>query len=789
MSTEPFYQAYVEVIPEASKLRSRLARQFGDAGPGAGRAAGQGINAGVLGSVGRLAAPLAAAFAGVLSGVAIGKVFKGGFDRLLNIEDAQAKLKGLGHDAKNVSQIMTDALSSVKGTAYGLDTAATVAASAVAAGIKPGKDLAAYLKLTADAAAISGGSMEDLGNVMNNVTTIGSAYNDSIQVLAQKGLPIYQWLSKEMGVSAGAVKDLASEGAVSASVFRKVIADNIGGAALSAGDTTRGAFDNMNASLNRVAANVLSGVFPTIKTAFQGITRSLEPLEAKAKVAGVAIAAGLGAILPAIALVKGSFTGLGADVDLGKWTNPLIDFGATLRTVFDSVGPIFASVQDSLAPAFATLAPVFAALVPQLLTLWQAFSPLSLIFAVIGPQLPALVESFVGLAVALSGSLAGVLSAILPSVTALSGVFVTLLAGVLTAVIPVVTWLSDVIAENSKFLTAMAITIGLGVAAFQAYSIITGVVTALSYGMAGATYAVGVAGKIVTGITKAWAVGQWLLNAAMTANPIGLVIAAIVALVAGIIWVATETTFFQDAWSALCAVLPVAFQSVVDFLSAAWTNIVSFFQTALAFIMGLFFKFTPLGIIIANWSKIMAFFGTVMTNIGSFVSTGISNVVGFFSALPGKVMSALGNMGTFLVNAGKDLIQGFIDGIGDMIGGVGDAIGGVMDFVGGFFPHSPAKRGPFSGSGWRAVKNAGQAIGDQFGAGLSASQPDFNAELGSLVSASSLTARVDASVYGSQSRDAVRPGERSITNNIHEAVSAVATAMEVTRRQNAFGAV
>src|SRR5690606_20507395 len=37
----------------------------------------------------------------------------------------------------------------------------------------------------------------------------------------------------------------------------------------------------------------------------------------------------------AIALVQGSFTGLGADVDMGAMTNPLIDVGAKLREVYD----------------------------------------------------------------------------------------------------------------------------------------------------------------------------------------------------------------------------------------------------------------------------------------------------------------------------------------------------------------------------------------------------------------------------------------------------------------------
>ena len=65
-------------------------------------------------------------------------LFKGG-QRLVAIDDATNKLEGLGHSAKEVQRIMDNALASVKGTAFGLDEAATTAAGAVASGIQPGK--------------------------------------------------------------------------------------------------------------------------------------------------------------------------------------------------------------------------------------------------------------------------------------------------------------------------------------------------------------------------------------------------------------------------------------------------------------------------------------------------------------------------------------------------------------------------------------------------------------------------------------------------------------------------
>lgn len=84
-------------------------------------------------------------------------------------------------------------------------------------------------------------------------------------------------------------------------------------------------------------------------------------------------------------------------------------------------------------------------------------------------------------------------------------------------------------------------------------------VTAVAYGIAtiaGTAYkAFQIANAAATG---GLTVAQWALNAAMTANPIGIIIVAIGALVAGIIWVATQTTFFQDTWEIVTTAIGTA---------------------------------------------------------------------------------------------------------------------------------------------------------------------------------------------------------------------------------------
>src|SRR5690554_5327994 len=139
--------AYVTLLPSARGFGRKVEREMGgvwDRAEAKGSSAFQNL-------FGKAVTWASAASVAVAAYFSIKKIFGGGLDRLLNIEDAQAKLRGLGHDADAVSRIMTDALAAVKGTAYGLDTAATVAATAVAAGVKPGMELEKYLRLTADA--------------------------------------------------------------------------------------------------------------------------------------------------------------------------------------------------------------------------------------------------------------------------------------------------------------------------------------------------------------------------------------------------------------------------------------------------------------------------------------------------------------------------------------------------------------------------------------------------------------------------------------------------------------
>ena len=222
---------------------------------------------------------------GALASITIGK----GFGRLVEIDNAKAKLDGLGHSSESVQKIMDNALESVKGTSFGLGEAATTASSAVAAGIKPGKELTRYLSLTGDAAAIAGSSMGEMGSIINKVQTSNKAYNGELQQLSERGIPIYQWIAKEAKVTADEVFEMARDGEVSSEVFLNAIETNIGGAAKKMGEKSfTASLANMWAAVGRLGASFLDaggkggGFFSKMKPLMNNLTNTIDGMEGTA---------------------------------------------------------------------------------------------------------------------------------------------------------------------------------------------------------------------------------------------------------------------------------------------------------------------------------------------------------------------------------------------------------------------------------------------------------------------------------------------------------------------------
>src|SRR3546814_11798658 len=65
----------------------------------------------------------------------------------------------------------------------------------------------------------------------------------------------------------------------------------------------------------------------------------------------------------------------------------------------------------------------------------------------------------------------------------------------------------------------------------------------------------------------------------------------------------------------------------------------------------------------ALWSTAGTVFSNGVSRLATSAGRGLGRVVGFFSDLPGRIVRAIGSIGSLLYNAGRNVVPGLIDGI------------------------------------------------------------------------------------------------------------------------------
>lgn len=178
-------------------------------------------------------------------------------------------------------------------------------------------------------------------------------------------------------------------------------------------------------------------------------------------------------------------------------------------------------------------------------------------------------------------------------------------------------------------------------------------------------------GRIIGVITKAtalWTAAQWLLNVALTANPIGIVIVAIAALVAGLIlaWNYSETfrAYVLEMWRELGVAATWAWENaikpVLDALVTAWDAVVAAVTAAVDWIVGAWDSLVAAATaavdwIVGAWDSFLSFMSSLPGKIGTFLSElpgtiayWIGYAVGFLVGLPARIWAALSSLGTWL---------------------------------------------------------------------------------------------------------------------------------------------
>ena len=215
----------------------------------------------------------------------------------------------------------------------------------------------------------------------------------------------------------------------------------------------------------------------------------------------------------------------------------------------------------------------------------------------------------------------------------------TLKNDIIPAVKDVINWVK----KNKTMLLTTLSSLAAGLVALNVVKVITGLVNAF---------------KAFKAAQEGATVAQWLLNAAMSANPIGLVVAAIAALVAAfvVLWNKSEAfrEFFIGMWEAIKETVSAICIAIGDFFSNLWDGITSGAQAAWDWIKDVFTS-------VASW-----FDDHVITPVSNFFS-------GLWDGIKGVAQEAW------------DIVTGIWDGIGSFFSGIWEDIKEVFKPVKEFF--------------------------------------------------------------------------------------------------------
>ena len=196
--------------------------------------------------------------------------------------------------------------------------------------------------------------------------------------------------------------------------------------------------------------------------------------------------------------------------------------------------------------------------------------------------------------------------------------------------------------DNSAVFTVIAVGVGVFTGAVVAYNTAVWLASAASKAWTVAT-------QIATGV-------QWLFNAALNANPLTLLVVAIAAVVAGIVWFFTQTETGKNIWNGFVEVLSSTISSIGQWFKGLWDGIVSIFSGVAGWFGGIFQ---------GAWNAITGIFG----RLGGFFGGVWNSITGMFGRLGSFVGDAIGGAVKGAVNGALGMVERMANGFIGMING------------------------------------------------------------------------------------------------------------------------
>lgn len=137
--------------------------------------------------------------------------------------------------------------------------------------------------------------------------------------------------------------------------------------------------------------------------------------------------------------------------------------------------------------------------------------------------------------------------------------------------------------------------------------------------------------------------------------------------------VALYKTLFTDAWDVIRTVTTTVWGAISSFLSGIWTTISGVISAGAS---------QAEALLSAAWTVVQQAVTAAWQAIVTAVSTQITTVVNLAAGIGGRILSAVGNLGTLLFNAGVQVVQGLISGITSKLGALASTAGSIAHTVG-----------------------------------------------------------------------------------------------------------
>lgn len=656
-------QAYVQIVPSMKGVGKAIKNAFDGPSKSTGQKAGQSIGSGLSGGFAAKVGAVAGIASTVFSKVA--SVVTGSLNSAISRAD---QMNNFPKVMKNLGYSSEDAAASIKKISSALDGLPTTSSAMTGmvqqlAPLTSNLDQATNIALAFNNAMLAGGaSTMEQENALTQYTQMLSAGKVDMQAWRSIQAAMPGQLNQVAEAMLGAGKnsndlyEAMKNGSISFDDFNKKVMElnqngfgKYASFAQQAKDATQGIGTAMENVQNRVAKavqkvieavgveniagaiNGFSSQFGKIGDAAAGMVTGVKGWFGKAAQAAQPLVSiwqsdfgQLGVYLKGLASNAQAFGGSLLDVvtnggglqnfltGLNNIISPLVNWWIALtRNVSIFIGTLSDSggVQAFLA---------------SLSELWKGLTQL-------GQGLADAVTGF--LAVGQNGGAAASIGQLVGDAFNAAAPFVEKLASTLQS-------LGDWASEHGDAIRTVIAGIAGGFAAFKTASLISAAVTALK--------SFDVAAKIA-------AAGQWVLNAAMNANPIVLVVTAIGALVAALVWFFTQTETGRKAWASFTSFLSSAWQSVVSFVTSLGQNIANFFtQTIPNAIQSVIQWFQQLPSAIGTaLSNLITSIGTWAVSFGqSALQAGqqfVSNIANFLTNLPATIAYWLAYGITFVV--------------------------------------------------------------------------------------------------------------------------------------------